>query len=354
MVLYNAFRPTTFEDVIGQEPVVVSIAGGLRSERFSHAYLLSGPRGTGKTTVARLIAMYLNCEGLGLKPCGNCAVCSAIQDGRYTDVIEVNAASTRGIDAIRDLKDSTLFAPVSGKYKVFIVDEVHMLTTEASNAVLKVLEEPPATVVFILATTEEHKILPTIKSRCQIHRFRLVPKALILKRLEYACESQNLIISKDTLTLLAEEANGSLRDALSLLDLVINLENREVGEVRKILGRVEYALVGDFIDCLVERSAAKALKFVNDLYVERYHLEGFAQEVTAWLMNLLRIRAGADFFTHPMLERMREQALSFQMSDLIICIEKFLERETVTIIPQLGIELAICEVCDLMSVEEDF
>ena len=354
MALYNKFRPTVFEDVVGQEPVIASIVGGLRSDRFSHAYLLSGPRGTGKTTVARLIAMYLNCIGTGLKPCGTCETCVAIQNGNYSDVIEVNAASSRGIDNIRGIKDSALFAPVSGKYKVFIIDEVHMLTTEASNAVLKVLEEPPEFVVFVLATTEENKILATIKSRCQIQRFIPVPVALILNRLEYVCENQHLTVPKNTLLLIAEEATGSIRDALSLLDLVVNLENQDVSEVRNILGRIEYELIGDFVDCLIERDAAKALKFVNDLYEERRYLEGFAQEVTAWLMSLLRLKAGADYFTHPMLERMREQVLSFQMADLVLCIEKFLEREKVVIIPQLGLELAICEICDSMSPVDDF
>ncbi|MFQ5436402.1 MAG: DNA polymerase III subunit gamma/tau, partial [Anaerolineae bacterium] len=221
--LYRKWRPARFEDVVGQEHVTRTLQNSVAADRVGHAYLFCGPRGTGKTTLARLLAKAVNClhDDPAERPCNQCRICQAVNDGRFLDLIEIDAASNTGVDDIRDLRDKINFAPSDGRYKVYIIDEVHMLSTAAFNALLKTLEEPPPHAKFVLATTEEHKVPLTIKSRCQQFNFRLLTTAEIRQRLEWLAAQEGLTVEPEALLLVARQGAGSIRDAESLLDQLI-------------------------------------------------------------------------------------------------------------------------------------
>lgn len=234
--LYRTYRPMTFEEVAGQQHIVKTLQNALKENKIAHAYLFCGPRGTGKTSLARLFAKALNCEHEFGHQCNECENCIAINEGTHPDVIEIDAASNRGIDDIRDLIDRVKYAPIKGTYKVYIIDEVHMLTTEAFNALLKTLEEPPSNVVFILATTEPYKLMPTILSRCQRYDFMKVNNEDLLHKLEYIVKKENISASGKALSLIVSLADGGVRDALSMLDQAIaysgdNLEESHINEL---------------------------------------------------------------------------------------------------------------------------
>ena len=351
--LYSLYRPKTFSDVIGQEHITQTLSGALKAGKESHAYLFSGPRGTGKTTCARILAASVNCLNSNVA-CGECESCVAIQNGSHSDVVEMDAASNRGINDIRELRSRVTYQPVWGKRKVYILDETHMLTTEASNALLKTLEEPPAHVIFILATTEIHKMLSTIRSRCQPFTFRLVDNKSIFGRLDKINQEQNLKVPNLTLEYIVTEAKGSVRDAISLLDLISGLENRDVDRVRYLMGRMNYQQVGDFVSCLGERNAAKAIRFINQAYQDSVDMYLLKQDVIAWLRGVVHVASGANF-SHPMLNRMRDQALDFKVSDLVVCLNKFnSETTTCPFLPQLTMELPAIDAITAMQPAEDF
>jgi DNA polymerase III subunit gamma/tau len=279
--LYRKWRPQTFEEVIGQEYVTRTLSNSLRNGSFAHAYLFSGPRGTGKTSTARILAKALNCEqGPTPNPCNRCDACREITEGTSVDVIEIDAASTRGIESIRELRERVIFSPAAARIKVYVLDEAHMLTKDASNAFLKTLEEPPAHVVFVLATTEPHKIIPTILSRCQRYDFRSVPVPLLAAHLAMVAEAEGIEAREGALRLIARRARGSARDALVILEQVMSYGDGVVEEadVAGFLGLVEDEMLAELGDHLVARDAAAAVALVERAYEEGRDLVQFARE----------------------------------------------------------------------------
>jgi DNA polymerase-3 subunit gamma/tau len=290
MTLYRKWRPRAFSEIVGQEPVVRTLRRAIETDRVSHAYLFSGPRGTGKTSTAKVLAMGLNCEqGPTPEPDGTCASCRAIMGNSSLDVLEMDAASNRGIDEIRDLRDKVNLAPVAGLMKVYIIDEVHMLTTEAFNALLKMLEEPPEHVVFVLATTEKHKVLPTIISRCQSFDFRRPTIETLVEKLGEISDAEGIEVEPEALTVIAREGRGSFRDAEGLLDQLSSFAEGGVSAfmVRELLGGVGPEALIETTYALSERRAADALRMVDRLSNEGKDLGQFVGELLAHLRNLM-------------------------------------------------------------------
>jgi DNA polymerase III subunit gamma/tau len=288
--LYRRWRPRRFGGIVGQEPVVRTLRRAIETDRVSHAYLFSGPRGTGKTSTAKVLAMGLNCEkGPTPEPDGTCESCRAIVGNSSMDVLEMDAASNRGIDEIRDLRDKVNLAPVAGRMKVYIIDEVHMLTAEAFNALLKMLEEPPEHVVFVLATTEKHKVLPTIISRCQSFDFRRPSIETLTEKLREISDSENIEAEPEALTVIAREGRGSFRDAEGLLDQLSSFAEGRItaSMVRELLGGVGPESLIETTYALHERRAADALRIVDRLSNGGKDLAQFVGELLAHLRNLM-------------------------------------------------------------------
>ncbi|GAI10220.1 unnamed protein product, partial [marine sediment metagenome] len=265
-VFYRKWRPQTLAEIVGQEQVTQTLSNALKSGRVSHAYLFYGPRGTGKTSTGRILAKAVNCltNGKG-EPCNTCEICRAITEGRALDVIEIDAASNRGIDEIRDLREKVNYAPNQARHKVYIIDEVHMLTKEASNALLKTLEEPPPYVIFILATTEVHKVLPTILSRCQRFDFRRISQADVVSKLTRICSAEGIHIEPEGLRLIAKSATGSLRDAENLLEQLTTYYGTEVElrQVQAILGITGDERAKELIRHIVNNDISAGVSTIN-------------------------------------------------------------------------------------------
>lgn len=250
--LYRKYRPSNFDEVVGQQPIIQTLKNAIVQNRIAHAYLFCGPRGTGKTSIAKIFAKMLNCEDESNKPCGKCMNCKMVQNGSHPDIIEIDAASNNGVDEVRNLIDKVKYAPMQGKYKVYIIDEVHMMTTGAFNALLKTIEEPPAHVVFILATTEPNKVIPTIISRCQRFDFNKVSQKDIEKRLSIVCKEEKIEIDPEAISLIAQLADGGMRDSLSILDQCIAYcsSNITVDNVREIYGVLTTSDIGKLFEHL--------------------------------------------------------------------------------------------------------
>jgi DNA polymerase-3 subunit gamma/tau len=292
-VLYRKYRSQDFDQLIGQEHITKILKNAVLSDKVSHAYLFVGSRGTGKTSTARILAKALNCKNLKKdgNPCSKCESCIAIAEGNFLDLIEIDAASNRGIDQIRELKERLEFSPTEGKYKIYIVDEVHMLTKEAFNALLKTLEEPPAHVIFILATTDVHKLPATILSRCQRYDFRLGTGEQIKEVLEQVAKTEKIKFDEAAMKILVENAHGSYRDALSLLDVVVSGQlgsdkPQEVseGEVRKVLGIPDSTMVCHLLEKLVKGDRVGALDLISEIESKGVNLQQF----TKYVLNVLR------------------------------------------------------------------
>lgn len=293
--LYRKWRPRLWDQVVGQDHVVQTLQNAIRSERVGHAYLFAGPRGTGKTTTARLLAKAVNClaESPAERPCDHCEHCQAVNNGRFLDLIEIDAASNTSVDDVRDLRDKINFAPTQGKYKVYIIDEVHMLSTAAFNALLKTLEEPPPHAIFILATTEIHKIPATVLSRCQRHEFRRIPVKLIVQHLQHLCRQEQVDVDEETLTLIARQATGSLRDAISLLDQLASTGAPiRLADAQQVLGTAASQSVIELVDALLERDAARGLSTLHAALDGGSDPRQFARQVVDYCRNLLLVRMG--------------------------------------------------------------
>ncbi|MGN0014226.1 MAG: DNA polymerase III subunit gamma/tau [Candidatus Gastranaerophilaceae bacterium] len=268
--LYTKYRPQIFADITGQESTVKALTNAIESGRIMHAYLFCGPRGTGKTSSARIFAKSLNCEnGPTVTPCGKCPGCLDVINSTPVDVIEIDAASNRSVEDARNILEKVQYAPLHGKYKIYIIDEVHMLTTEASNTLLKTLEEPPENVIFILATTESHKVLETIVSRCQRYDFRRITTSDIVKRLTYIAKSEDIKITEEAILAVAKNSAGGMRDAVALLDQLSVLgQNRDitVDDVNELLGQISYDKIYEIAECIHSSDTESALKLLNEIH----------------------------------------------------------------------------------------
>ena len=363
LVLYRKYRPKTFEEVVGQEHIVTTLRNAVSHAMISHAYLFSGPRGCGKTTLARLLAKAINCEkSKAGEPCNECSACKEITLGNAMDLIEIDAASNRGIDEIRDLKEGIQFSSTKLKYKVFIIDEAHQLTKEAANALLKTLEEPPSHTIFILATTEIQRMIPTLASRCQRFDFRKLKVPEMVQRLEDMAEKEGIEIEKDALELIAHHASGSLRDAEGLLDKVLTFclgsgkkERIQAEVARELLGIVDVQIIGSFADLLLAKNPGKAIGFLNKNLEDGMDPQEFAKTLVEYLRTLLILKinpALEDMFAGPLTkeqqEKMKLQSSTINEEFLSRAIKNFMEAEQkmkYSSIIQLPLELAIIDSC---------
>ncbi len=369
LVFYRKYRPQTFAEIIGQEHVVQTLTNAISSGMISHAYLFAGPRGSGKTSIARLLAKAVNCLNLQeFEPCNRCSSCSEINQGNTLDLIEIDAASHRGIDEIRELRNGIRFVPTKAKYKVFILDEAHQLSKDAANALLKTLEEPPVHAIFILATTEIHKMIPTIISRCQRFDFRKLTLPEIIRRLEIISEKEKVKIEKPALELIALNAAGSIRDAESLLDQALTFAralNRQLRaeDIKDLLGLVETELVSKFTDFLCQKKAMEAINFLNEIAEKGLDLQEFAKSLINYLRQALILRlSGASIslednplitgLTKEEFQKLQNQTATFKESELQKILNLFLEAQNkmkYSPIPQLPLELAIIECINLTN-----
>ena len=287
--LYRKWRPQTFSDVCGQETVTTALKNELKNDRLSHAYLFTGCRGTGKTTCAKILAKAVNCQHpVDGDPCNECDTCRGIDDGSVLDVTEIDAASNNGVDSIRDLREEVSFTPVTGKYRVYIIDEVHMLSAGAFNALLKTLEEPPAHVIFILATTEVHKLPATILSRCQRFDFGRIRPETIAARLQHVAAQEGLTLTEDAAALLSRLADGAMRDALSLLDQCASGHSHiDAATVAACTGMTGTGALYELTDCVVRRDGAAALGLLDTLYRSSKDMERLCAEWIGYVRNLM-------------------------------------------------------------------
>jgi DNA polymerase-3 subunit gamma/tau len=289
--LYREYRPQLFAEIMGQRHIVDTLENALKNNRIAHAYLFCGPRGTGKTSTAKILAKALNCHQIkGVEPCNKCSSCVSVAQGSAIDVIEIDAASNRGIDEIRDLKERVKFAPTGGKYKVYIVDEVHMLTIEAFNALLKTLEEPPEHVIFVLATTEPHKLPLTILSRCQRFDFKSIGAEAMTSRLKDILQDLQVKISPAALELIVQAAEGGLRDALSILDQIITFNNTaEISEedIHNLLGTVNERVINSLLEYLLRGDAGGSLQVIAEISLEGKDLKMFVKGFASCVRDLL-------------------------------------------------------------------
>ncbi len=362
LVLARKYRPQTFDEVVGQGHVVRTLKNAIRQGRLAHALLFSGIRGVGKTTIARILAKAINCEqGPTDNPCNVCSACREITEGRAVDVQEIDAASNRGIDEIRELRENVKFRPARLRAKVYIIDEAHMLTREAFNALLKTLEEPPPHVHFILATTEPHKIPVTILSRCQRYDFRRLPLSSLVAHLEDLCQKEGVEISRDALEIIAKEAEGSVRDALSLLDQVISSGVRTREDLIALFGLADRTLIEELAKHILAQDLGASLKLLNQAFEQGVDLVYLAEDLVEFFRNLLAVKASGTLeLPEAELMVLRNLSLEVELEHLLLLFHLFLrglENVRRSPVPKLSLELVLAKACQigrLTSLEKIF
>ncbi len=357
LVLARKYRPQNFQELVGQDHITKGFRDAITTGRIGHAFLFTGPRGIGKTSCARILAKCLNCEkGPTLTPCGECHPCKEIASGNSFDVIEIDAASNRGIDEIRTLRENVKFAPSFAKFKIYIIDEVHMLTTEAFNALLKTLEEPPAHVKFILATTESHKIPPTILSRCQRFDFKRISVETIIANLQGICKKENVDAQDEALFAIAKASQGSMRDALSILDQLSSFGSQsvEAKDVYGMLGLVETDLIFTLTDALINKDCAKALDIFEQLIEKGKDVRQLGRDLTEYFRHLMIVKIGGvslnALIDFPKLfkERLNQQAERISLPLILRSIDVFIDaQDTARILDnwRMPFEIAFAKLC---------
>lgn len=353
--LYRVFRPQQFRDVVGQEHVTKTLQNALLQNKFSHAYLFSGPRGTGKTSAAKIFAKAVNCEKAPVdEPCNECAACRGITNGSISDVIEIDAASNNGVDEIRDIRDKVKYAPSSVAYKVYIIDEVHMLSIGAFNALLKTLEEPPKHVIFILATTEPHKIPLTIISRCQRFDFRRISVQSIVGRLKEIVDHEQVSVDEEALHVIASAADGGMRDALSLLDQAISFSDERVSldDVLLITGSVSQQFIANLVQSIHQKNVSSALKALDELMKHGKDPLKFIEDLIYYYRDLLLYQTAPNL--EEVLERvsvdeafitLSKEISSDQIYSAIDVLNKSQQEMKWTNHPRIFLEVAIVKLC---------
>lgn len=352
--LYRAYRPEVFDEILGQEHIVRILKNQINTETTSHAYLFCGTRGTGKTTTARILAKGLNCLSDGQKPCGACSACQSIKDGTFLDVIEIDAASNNGVDHIRELRESVKYPPAIGRKKVYIIDEVHMLSTGAFNALLKTLEEPPEYVTFVLATTEPQKLLATILSRCMRLDFKRVPEAVLIRGMAEICKKKDIEVAEDALRIIAANADGSVRDGLSILDQCISGGERTVGikDVLEFLGASGEETFVELTDYVRRGKTADAMILLSKALSDGKDVRQFMRDWVNHYRNLLM----AKFIKNPQevinmsvenIDRIRKQSNSIELNDInrgILELSRTMNEARWSTQPRILLELAIVKL----------
>lgn len=347
--LYRKWRPKTFDDVVGQEYVTETLKNEIKSQRISHAYLFTGSRGTGKTSCAKIFAKAVNClKPENGNPCRECEICKGIEDNKILDIVEIDAASNNGVENIRTMREEVVFSPTKSKYRVYIVDEVHMLSTGAFNAFLKVLEEPPSHVIFILATTEINKLPLTILSRCQRFDFHRISKEKIEKRIDYICSEENIKIDSESLKIISNSADGAMRDALSILDQCSNACDKNIDEssLKQILGISSTDYLLKIYNFISSGNSKECIRIVNDMYKESKNMSHLCIELLEYFRDLMvfKITQKSD---NPLIKSL--QSVDMDLDKILYSLDILQEAHKnigAGVQQKIEVEIALVKVCE--------